>query len=31
VVSVQHATERIPDGAIITVDGATGTVTIDEL
>jgi phosphohistidine swiveling domain-containing protein len=31
VVSVQHATERIPDGAIITVDGTTGTVTIDEL
>jgi pyruvate,water dikinase len=31
VVSVQHATERIPDGALITVDGSTGTVTIDEL
>ena len=31
VVSVQHATERIPDGALITVDGTTGTVTIVEL
>ena len=28
VVSVQHATERIPDGAMVTVDGTAGTVTI---
>ena len=27
-VSVVHATERIPDGATITVDGSTGTVTV---
>lgn len=27
-VSVVHATERIPDGAIVTLDGAAGTVTI---
>jgi len=31
VVSVEHATERIPDGAAIEVDGATGQVTIVEL
>ena len=30
VVSVQNATERIPDGALVTVDGSTGTVTIIE-
>ena len=29
-VSVQNATERIPDGALVTVDGSTGTVTIIE-
>jgi pyruvate,water dikinase len=28
VVSVTDATDRIPDGAVITVDGASGTVTI---
>ena len=28
VVSVQDATERIPDGAVVTVDGSAGTVTI---
>ena len=28
VVSVQDATSRIPDGALITVDGAAGTVTV---
>ena len=27
-VSVGQATERIPDGATITVDGSTGTVTV---
>lgn len=27
-VSVEHATERIPDGALVEVDGAAGTVTI---
>jgi phosphoenolpyruvate synthase/pyruvate phosphate dikinase len=27
-VSVVHATDRIPDGATITIDGSTGTVTI---
>jgi pyruvate,water dikinase len=26
--SVTHATKRIPDGATITVDGDTGTVTV---
>lgn len=31
VVSVTDATERIPDGAIITVDGTTGTVTVVSL
>ena len=31
VVSVEHATERIPDGATIEVNGATGQVTIVEL
>lgn len=31
VVSVEHATARIPDGATIEVDGATGQVTIVEL
>jgi phosphohistidine swiveling domain-containing protein len=31
VVSVEHATDRIPDGATIEVDGATGQVTIIEL
>jgi pyruvate,water dikinase len=31
VVSVEHATARIPDGATIEVDGATGQVTIIEL
>jgi pyruvate,water dikinase len=31
VVSVLDATERIPDGALITVDGSSGTVTILEL
>jgi pyruvate,water dikinase len=31
VVSVTDATERIPDGATITVDGATGTVTVVSL
>ncbi len=30
VVSVEHATERIPDGAVIEVDGTTGQVTIVE-
>jgi pyruvate,water dikinase len=30
VVSVQNATERIPDGALVSVDGSTGTVTIIE-
>jgi len=30
VVSVQQATERIPDGALVSVDGSTGTVTIIE-
>jgi rifampicin phosphotransferase len=29
-VSVGHATDRIPDGALITIDGSTGTVTIIE-
>jgi pyruvate,water dikinase len=28
VVSVQHATRRIPDGALLEVDGTTGTVTV---
>jgi pyruvate,water dikinase len=27
-ISVEHATERIPDGALVEVDGAAGTVTI---
>jgi pyruvate,water dikinase len=31
VVSVTDATDRIPDGAIVTVDGATGTVTVVSL
>lgn len=31
VVSVEHATERIPDGATIEVNGATGQVTVVEL
>ncbi len=31
VVSVADATDTIPDGAIVTVDGTTGTVTIDSL
>ena len=31
VVSVTDATERIPDGATITVDGTTGTVTVVSL
>ena len=31
VVSVEHATQRVPDGATIEVDGATGQVTIIEL
>lgn len=31
VVSVEHATQRIPDGSIVEVDGATGQVTIVEL
>ena len=31
VVSVADATDIIPDGAIVTVDGTTGTVTIDSL
>ncbi|HUF34069.1 MAG TPA: PEP-utilizing enzyme [Acidimicrobiales bacterium] len=31
VVSVTGATHKIPDGALITVDGTAGTVTIDEL
>lgn len=31
VVSVQDATERIPDGATVTVDGATGSVTVVQL
>ena len=31
VVSVEHATERIPDGATVEVDGATGQITILEL
>jgi rifampicin phosphotransferase len=31
VVSVTGATRKIPDGALITVDGTAGTVTIDEL
>jgi pyruvate,water dikinase len=29
VVSVVDATDRIPDGAMITVDGTAGTVTLD--
>ena len=31
VVSVTDATDRIPDGAVVTVDGATGTVTVVSL
>jgi pyruvate,water dikinase len=31
VVSVTGATDRLPDGAIVTVDGTAGTVTVDEL
>jgi pyruvate,water dikinase len=31
VVSVTDATDRIPDGAVITVDGSTGTVTVVSL
>ena len=31
VVSVEHATQRIPDGSLVEVDGATGQVTILEL
>ncbi len=31
VASVANATERIPDGATLTVDGSTGTVTVDAL
>jgi rifampicin phosphotransferase len=31
VVSVQDATERIPDGAMVSVDGSTGTVTVLEV
>jgi pyruvate,water dikinase len=31
VVSVTDATDRIPDGATITVDGASGTVTVVSL
>lgn len=31
VVSIEHATDRIPDGATIEVDGATGQVTVIEL
>jgi|TARA_B100000749_G_scaffold69598_1_gene52291 pyruvate,water dikinase len=30
VVSVENATERIPDGALVEVDGTTGTVTVLE-
>jgi pyruvate,water dikinase len=30
VVSVLDATQRIPDGALVTVDGTTGTVTLVE-
>ena len=30
-VSVHDATERIPEGALVTIDGAAGTVTIDAL
>jgi len=31
VVSVKDATRRIPDGALVDVDGTTGTVTVLEL
>jgi len=31
VVSVEHATSRIPDGATVEVNGATGQVTIVEM
>ena len=31
VVSATHASRRIPDGAVVTVDGAMGTVTIDSV
>ena len=31
VVSATHASRRIPDGAVVTVDGATGMVTIDSV
>jgi len=30
VVSVENATERIPDGALVEVDGTAGTVTVLE-
>lgn len=31
VVSVPHVVDRIPDGALVTVDGGAGTITIEEL